>query len=106
MDENNTGDTATLKSGSAITGPAIGAGIIVILLLAGALYFWNQNASQEQAELPFIEGDEQKLAGEQWMPQSSDSDEAAAIQAELEATNMSDFEQKMKADAEATNSQL
>lgn len=110
MDENNTESTGAQGSESAIAGPAIGAGIIVVLLLAGALYFWSQNASREQAQLPFIEGDsqsaEEKVAGEQWMPQSTNSDEAAAIQAELEATNMNAFEAGMSADAEATNSQL
>jgi len=58
---------------------------------------------QTPDDLPFIPGDG---TSESWMPQSSASDEAAAIEAELQATNMSEFEQRMNADLEATNEGL
>lgn len=41
------------------TGPIVGAAIIIVLLLFGALYFWGQtlNARAEQSPLPLIPGD-------------------------------------------------
>lgn len=40
-------------------GPIVGAGIVIVLLIIGALYFWGAalNAKERQAPLPFITGD-------------------------------------------------
>lgn len=86
-------------------GPIIGAIIVIIVLGLGALYFWGARLNERAPDdLPLIPGDE--TAEESWMPPSSNSDEAEAIQAELEATNMSDFEAQMNADLNATESSL
>ena len=38
-------------------GPIIGAVIIVVLLLVGALYFWGESLDREPTPLPLIPGD-------------------------------------------------
>ncbi|RJQ34897.1 hypothetical protein C4556_01270 [Candidatus Parcubacteria bacterium] len=88
---------------SSSLGPVIGAIIVILVLGLGALYFWGAQLNEQPDELPFIPGDG---TSESWMPQSSGSDEAAAIEAELQATDMSAFEQQMNADLEATESGL
>ena len=89
---------------SSSLGPVIGAIIVILVLGLGALYFWGARLNEQTPDdLPFIPGDG---TSESWMPQSSASDEAAAIEAELQATNMSEFEQRMNADLEATNEGL
>ena len=86
-------------------GPIVGTIIVIVLLALGALYFWGARLNRETPdELPFIPGDDS--AAESWVPPSSNSDEAAAIEAELEATNMSEFEQQMDADLSAIESSL
>jgi len=85
-------------------GPIIGAVIVIVVLALGALYFWGARLNQEAPdELPFIPGDG---TTESWMPPSSNSDEAATIEAELQATDMTGFEQQMNADLEATEAGL
>jgi len=89
---------------SSSLGPVIGAIIVILVLGLGALYFWGARLNEQTPDdLPFIPGDG---TSESWMPPSSASDEAAAIEAELQATNMSEFEQRMNADLEATNEGL
>ena len=91
------------KSSSA--GPIIGTTIVIALLALGALYFWGARLSERtQKELPFIPGDD--TSAESWAPQSSSSDEATAIEADLNATNMNEFEQRMNADLSAAESDL
>lgn len=90
------------KSGA---GPAIGAGIVIILLALGALYFWSENTDRELRAVPTT-ADSAQTADESWQAPTGNSDDAAAIEAELAATDMNAFEQNMNADAEATNSLL
>lgn len=90
------------KSG---VGPAMGAGIVIILLAIGALYFWSQQDDRTQPAPAAVAGDAE-AARESWQAPSGASDDAAAIEAELSATDMNAFEQSMNADAAAVNSQL
>jgi len=85
-------------------GPVIGTIIVISLLALGALYFWGARLNGVPEELPLIPGDD--ASAESWAPQQSSSDEAAAIEADLNATNMTEFEQQMDADLNATESSL
>ncbi len=90
-------------------GPVIGAVIVIIILALGGLYFWGAELNEGPAEqLPFIPGDDGAVVESEsdaaWLPPSNDSDDAAAIEAELEATNMSAFENETNADMSAAES--
>ena len=93
-------------------GPIIGTIIVIVLLALGALYFWGAQLNQQAPDdLPYIPGDESsmtdsRMAAPDWIPPSSNSDEAAAIEADLQATDMNAFEQQTNADLEAANSEL
>ncbi len=88
-------------------GPIVGAFIVIIILALGGLYFWGAQLNQEPEDtLPFIPGDDGMTGEETWLPSSSGSDDAAAIEAELEATNMNAFESEMNADLDATESSI
>lgn len=84
-------------------GPMVGIIIVILLLAAGGYYFLQESGQNEVSEVPYIPGDE---VSESWQAESTGSDEAAAIEAELEATNMNEFEAAMESDLEATNSSL
>jgi len=92
----------------ASAGPIVGAIIVIIVLALGALYFWGAQLNQTPDQLPLIQDDssanvQQDVSNEAWIPPSSNSDDAAAIEAELQATDMSGFEQNMSADANAVS---
>ncbi len=90
--------TTVQEPGANLTMPMlIGGALIAIAILAG-LYLWQ---SPRVAEETLSDVD-----SETWMPAASDSDDAAAIQAELEATSMTQFEQNMNTDAAAAASGL
>lgn len=84
------------QKGAVSTQTAIIGGIALILVIAAIAYMWPMSSWTPEAAYD--------TSSETWMATSSTSDEAAAIQAELEATNMSDFEASMNADAEASAS--
>jgi hypothetical protein len=71
------------KSGSA--GPVIGAIVILAVIILGGLYFWGQRS-----------GDDTDRAVDEANMQS-DSDEAAAIEADLESTDLEDVDVEMNA---------
>ena len=86
-------------------GPIAGTVIVIVILALGALYFWGARLNEQTPEeLPFIPGD--GSSAESWAPSTSNSDEAAAIEAELDATSMNDFEQQMDADLSAIEASL
>lgn len=84
-------------------GPLFGVIIVIALLAVGGFYFWLQSAQNETPELPYIPGDG---ASEDWQPATTNSDEAADIEADLEATNIGEFETLTEDDLEATDSSL
>jgi hypothetical protein len=87
--------------GPRLTGPLlIGAAAVVVLVLGG-LYLWQSGATTGTMESAYSDVD-----SESWMPRSGQGDDAASILAELEATNMAEFESNMNADAEASASSL
>ncbi|MHB1086826.1 MAG: hypothetical protein ACYCZ0_03710 [Minisyncoccota bacterium] len=90
--------TTVQEPGANLTMPMlIGGALIAIAVLAG-LYLWQRPQVADETL--------SDVDSETWMPASSDSDDATAIQAELEATSMTQFEQNMNADAAAAASGL
>ncbi len=88
--------------GSSLTGPLLIGAAAVILLMFGGLYLWQgTSTSRDTMESAYSDVD-----SESWMPQTGGNDDAASILAELEATNMAEFESNMNADAEASASSL
>jgi hypothetical protein len=76
-------------------GPIAGAIIVIILLIAGGLYFWGaqMNESNDMNAIPFIPGnDETQLeAGADvnaGLPPQSSSDDVSAIEADMAAMDM------------------
>lgn len=76
-------------------GPIAGAIIVIILLIAGGLYFWGAklNQANDMNAIPFIpSNDEAQLeAGADvnaGLPPQSTSDDVAAIEADMEAVDL------------------
>lgn len=84
-------------------GPVIGALIIVLLLAAGALYFWGAqlNKGGVNNAPPTILGDDS--AG---LPPTRSSDTVADIEADISATDMDTFEGEVEADMQAIESSM
>jgi hypothetical protein len=81
-------------------GPWAGIIIVVLLLVAGGFYFWGaQLNSQNETPQPFILGDEEGApAG---VPEQGSSDDAAALEAELNSFDLDQFDAQMQGDANA-----
>ena len=119
VNQNSASESATPDSP---VGPIIGTVIVIVLLVLGGSqgstrinefilvlggwYFWSVLKERSSDQPPFIPGDQAPVEEESWLPPSSNSDDASAIQAELEAMNMSDFELYMESDLEASSPQL
>lgn len=92
--------TTTQEPGSSLTVPMVLGLALIAMLVLGGLYFW-------QGEGATMESAYSDVDSESWMPaEAGGTDDAAEIQAELEATNMDAFEQHMNADAEAAASSI
>ncbi len=78
----------------------IGGGILAVIVLGG-IVFWQMPNTIDSESSTMADVDK-----EPWLPPSNNSDEAAAIQAELEATSMTEFENEMRADADASASSM
>lgn len=87
-------------------GPIAGAVIVIVLLVAGALYFYgaklNQDAMNSAPYIPsdtssdaMMEAEGDTMVG---LPPQSTSDEAASIEAEFDAMNMSAIESSNEAE--------
>jgi|SRR3989338_9296871 len=89
-------------------GPVVGAIIIIALLAFGALYFWGDRLNKEIGAMPYTLDDEYEatLEAEAWMPESSGSDAAADIAAELEAFDADVLEGKVESDLDAVGAGL
>lgn len=102
-------NTDNAGSPLAVTAPAspaknqsliIGAVVILALVLGGAFFMMKDNGMV--ADPIGATSEAATASDESWLPQSSASDDAAAIEAELQATNMNAFESEINADTEAT----
>lgn len=87
-------------------GPVAGAVIVILLLVAGGLYFWGAQLNKEQQEVPFIPSNETSQdananltsdTGAGLPPQNS-SDEISSIEADANAMDMSQLEAQNNAE--------
>jgi hypothetical protein len=88
-------------------GPVAGAVIVILLLVAGGLYFWGAQLNKEQAnDVPFIPSNETSQdtnanltsdTGAGLPPQSS-SDDVSSIEADANAMDMSQLESQNNAE--------
>ena len=97
------GQTHLPETKQAPVGAWVGALIVITLLIAGALYFWGAqlNAPSDGYTPPLILGDDTESDASAGIPAQSGSDEAAAIEADLEALDFEQFEAQMNADLAA-----
>jgi hypothetical protein len=103
-DQNMTPAQAQASPGSSLTSPALIIGGVVAVAAIAALLLW-QYPVGGKAMMDNSAMNQQSVAQESWMPATSgNSDDAASIQADLEATNMNDFESLMNADTQAAAS--
>jgi hypothetical protein len=86
-------------------GPMAGAVIVILLLIAGGLYFWGAQLNKQDDALPFIPSDD-TLPQENMMtsdtsaglPAQSSSDDVSAIEADANAMDMTQFESQNSAE--------
>lgn len=83
-------------------GGLVGAGIVLVLVALGGLYFWGMqlNKGAPRDELPLILGDTESL------PPTSSSDTVADIEADIVATDLGTFETEVDAELRAAESAL
>lgn len=92
-------------------GPMAGAVIVIILLVAGGLYFYGATLKKDVAnEMPYIPGDEYMMpegtmpVGElnsdasAGLPPQSSSDDTSSIEADFNAMNMQQMESQNSAE--------
>lgn len=87
------------------TGPVIGIAIIVVLLAVGGYYFWSTQLPTGTDNLRATPTTETSQ-NETWQAPASTSDAPADLQAEIDATDMAQFEAQMDADMAAVNAAL
>ncbi len=85
MDESNNVNPTTESGGSA--GPIIGVIVILAIIILAGLYFWGQRAGDETMTDKTVES----------INMQSDSDAAAAIEADLDATNIENLDSELNA---------
>ena len=71
-------------------GSTIAVIIVVIVLLAGAIYMWRSQNANPSEDVPIeneLPSDESVSSTETSLNQQSDSDDISSIEADLEATN-------------------
>lgn len=97
--EQNT-NTFGVSKGASSVGPVIGAIIVIALLALGALYFWGERLNNNGGVTPYILDDGYTVSpeAEGWMPESSVSDEATAIEQDLAAFNTETLQEKIDSD--------
>ena len=80
-------------------GPVAGAIIVILLLVAGGLYFWGAQLNQQADVLPYIPSDDTSLEADANMtsdtgaglPPQSSSDDVSSIEADANAMNVDQF---------------
>lgn len=90
-------------------GPIAGAIVVILLLAAGGLYFYGAKLNEKNQmdnNIPYIPSEEMTPTGgadsdtSSGLPPQSASDDAAAIEADLDAMNFSEFEAQTSTDIE------
>lgn len=86
MDEPNNMNVGTVESSGGSTGLIIGAVVILAIIVLGGLYFWGQRANDALLN-ETVES----------INTQSSSDEAAAIEADLDATDIENLDAELNA---------
>ncbi len=82
-------------------GPVIGAVIIILILVLGALYFWGVKAQKDAEVLPFIP---QEMTGETSVQGNQDlstADDISSLQKDTDDAYMAQLEADIEADLRA-----
>lgn len=87
-------------------GPIAGAVIVILLLVAGGLYFWGAQLNKQEEVLPFIPSNDTQQADDTsaasdtsaGLPQQSSSDDVSSIEADANAMNMGQLESQNSAE--------
>jgi len=96
--------TQTPEPTKSSVGPLAGAVIVILLLVAGGLYFWGAQLNKQEEVLPFIPSDDSAedtstnsdlSAG---LPEQSSSDEVSSIEADANAMNIDQFNSQNSAE--------
>lgn len=85
--EQNNVNAGTGEGGGGPSGPIIGAIVILVIIILGGLYFWSQRNGEEALTNETIEN----------INMQSDSDAAAAIEADLDATDIENLDAELNA---------
>lgn len=80
-------DARTGEGGGGLSGPIIGAIVILAIIILGGLYFWNQRVGEGVPTNETIEN----------INMQSDSDAAAAIEADLDAIDIENLDAELNA---------
>lgn len=83
-----------------------GAVIVILLLIAGGLYFWGAQLNREDEALPFIpsndamQQEDATMTGDTsaGLPAQSSSDDVSSIEADANAMDMTQFESQNSAE--------
>ncbi|OHA89620.1 MAG: hypothetical protein A3C70_02595 [Candidatus Zambryskibacteria bacterium RIFCSPHIGHO2_02_FULL_43_14] len=84
MDEQNNINAGTEENSGSSIGPIIGIIVILAIIILGGLYFWNQRADVTDQTVESINT-------------QNVSDEAAAIEADLNATDIENLDAELNA---------
>jgi hypothetical protein len=87
-------------------GPVAGAIIVILLLIAGGLYFWGAQLNKQEDVPSFIPSQEEMAQEESTLqsesaaglPAQSSSDDVSSIEADANAMNMNEFESQNSAE--------
>lgn len=92
-------------------GPIAGAAIVIVLLIAGGLYFYGAKLNSQIEEMPYIPNDDYMMpegtmpvSGElqsdtsAGLPPQSSSDDISSIEADFNAMNMNQMEAQNEAE--------
>ena len=85
-------------------GPLVGTGIVLVVLILGGLFLWNNKLQQDMNNAPpFILGDDNAATG---LPPTSNSDAVADIESDISATNLDTVEANVESDMKAAEGAL
>lgn len=96
--------TQTPEPTKSSVGPLAGAVIVILLLVAGGLYFWGAQLNKQEEVLPFIPSND--TAQEEstnsdmgaGLPEQSSSDDVSSIEADANAMNIDQFNSQNSAE--------
>ncbi len=79
------------------TGPIVGVAIIVILLIAGGIYFWNTTTKNSTEQLQVIQSNEEADTIVNQLETQATSDEISSIEEDLGLTDFENLDSELDA---------